>query len=247
MSNSEIIRSNGRPLDAMRSIEFIRNYTKYAEGSVLTVFGDTKVICTASIEESVPPFLRGRGRGWLTAEYSMLPRSTHTRMEREAVRGRQSGRTQEIQRLIGRSIRAAFDLNAFGERTLKLDCDVIQADGGTRTASISGVMIAAYDAFSLMVEEGLIEKVPLRHFVAAISVGISQGVPMLDLDYQEDSSCDTDMNVVMTESGDFVEIQGTAEGGAFSHTMLGEMLGMAKKGIGELIHMQKRVLGLEEY
>ena len=247
MSNSEIIRSNGRPLDAMRSIEFIRNYTKYAEGSVLTVFGDTKVICTASIEESVPPFLRGRGRGWLTAEYSMLPRSTHTRMEREAVRGRQSGRTQEIQRLIGRSIRAAFDLNAFGERTLKLDCDVIQADGGTRTASISGVMIAAYDAFSLMVEEGLIEKVPLRHFVAAISVGISQGVPMLDLDYQEDSSCDTDMNVVMTESGDFVEIQGTAEGGAFSHAMLGEMLGMAKKGIGELIHMQKRVLGLEEY
>lgn len=247
MSNSEIIRSNGRPLDAMRSIEFIRNYTKYAEGSVLTVFGDTKVICTASIEESVPPFLRGRGRGWLTAEYSMLPRSTHTRMEREAVRGRQSGRTQEIQRLIGRSIRAAFDLNAFGERTLKLDCDVIQADGGTRTASISGVMIAAYDAFSLMVEEGLIEKVPLRHFVAAISVGISQGVPMLDLDYQEDSSCDTDMNVVMTESGDFVEIQGTAEGGAFSHAMLGEMLGMAQKGIGELIHMQKQVLGLEEY
>lgn len=247
MSNSQIIRSNGRPLDAMRSIEFIRNYTKYAEGSVLTVFGDTKVICTASIEESVPPFLRGRGRGWLTAEYSMLPRSTHTRMEREAVRGRQSGRTQEIQRLIGRSIRAAFDLNAFGERTLKLDCDVIQADGGTRTASISGVMIAAYDAFSLMVEEELIEKVPLRHFVAAISVGISQGVPMLDLDYQEDSSCDTDMNVVMTESGDFVEIQGTAEGGAFSHAMLGEMLGMAQKGIGELIHMQKRVLGLEEY
>ena len=247
MSNSQIIRSNGRPLDAMRSIEFIRNYTKYAEGSVLTVFGDTKVICTARIEESVPPFLRGRGRGWLTADYSMLPRSTHTRMEREAVRGRQSGRTQEIQRLIGRSIRAAFDLNAFGERTLKLDCDVIQADGGTRTASISGVMIAAYDAFSLMVEEGLIEKVPLRHFVAAISVGISQGVPMLDLDYQEDSSCDTDMNVVMTESGDFVEIQGTAEGGAFSHAMLGEMLGMAQKGIGELIHMQKRVLGLEEY
>lgn len=175
----------------------------------------------------------------------MLPRSTHTRMEREAARGRQSGRTQEIQRLIGRSIRAAFDLNAFGERTLKLDCDVIQADGGTRTASISGVMIAAYDAFSLMVEEGLIEKVPLNHFVAAISVGVIQGIPMLDLDYQEDSSCDTDMNVVMTESGDFVEIQGTAEGGPFSHSMLNEMLGMAQKGIDELIHMQKRVLGLE--
>ncbi len=246
MSNSEIIRSNGRPLDSMRSIEFIRNYTKYAEGSVLTVFGDTKVICTASIEESVPPFLRGRGRGWLTAEYGMLPRSTHTRMEREAARGRQSGRTQEIQRLIGRSIRAAFDLNAFGERTLKLDCDVIQADGGTRTASISGVMIAAYDAFSLMVEEGLIEKVPLRHFVAAISVGVIQGIPMLDLDYQEDSSCDTDMNVVMTEAGDFVEIQGTAEGGAFSHNLLQEMLGMAHKGIDELIQMQKSVLGLDD-
>ena len=245
MSNTEIIRSNGGPLDSMRSIEFVRNYTKYAEGSVLTVFVDTKVICTASIEESVPPFLRGRGRGWLTAEYGMLPRSTHTRMEREAARGRQSGRTQEIQRLIGRSIRAAFDLNAFGERTLKLDCDVIQADGGTRTASISGVMIAAYDAFSLMVEEGLIEKVPLNHFVAAISVGVIQGIPMLDLDYQEDSSCDTDMNVVMTESGDFVEIQGTAEGGPFSHSMLNEMLGMAQKGIDELIHMQKRVLGLE--
>lgn len=246
MSASEIIRSNGRPLDSMRSIEFVRNYTKYAEGSVLTVFGDTKVICTASIEESVPSFLRGRGRGWLTAEYGMLPRSTHTRMDREAARGRQSGRTQEIQRLIGRSIRAAFDLSAFGERTLKLDCDVIQADGGTRTASISGVMIAAYDAFSQMVEEGLIEKVPLRHFVAAVSVGISQGVPMLDLDYQEDSTCDTDMNVVMTEAGDYVEIQGTAEGGAFNHAMLNEMLGLAQKGISELIHMQKRILGLEE-
>lgn len=245
MSRSDVIRANGRPLDSMRSIEFIRNYTKYAEGSVLTVFGDTQVICTASIEESVPPFLRGRGRGWLTAEYGMLPRSTHTRMERESARGRQSGRTQEIQRLIGRSIRAAFDLNAFGERTLKLDCDVIQADGGTRTASISGAMIAAYDAFSLMVEEGVIEKVPLRYFVAAVSAGISQGIPLLDLDYQEDSSCDTDMNVVMTEAGDFVEIQGTAEGGAFSHDNLIEMLDMAKKGISELIRMQKNVLGLE--
>ena len=211
----------------------------------LTVFGDTKVICTASIEESVPPFLRGRGRGWLTAEYGMLPRSTHTRMDREAARGRQSGRTQEIQRLIGRSIRAAFDLDAFGERTLKLDCDVIQADGGTRTASISGVMIAAYDAFSMMVEEGLIDKVPLRHFVAAISVGVNQGVPLLDLDYQEDSTCDTDMNVVMTEAGEFVEIQGTAEGGAFSRQTLNDMLGMAEKGISELIGMQKKVLGLE--
>ncbi len=245
MSDTQIIRANGRLLDSMRSIEFIRNYTKYAEGSVLTVFGDTKVICTASIEESVPPFLRGRGRGWLTAEYGMLPRSTHTRMDREAARGRQSGRTQEIQRLIGRSIRAAFDLNAFGERTLKLDCDVIQADGGTRTASISGVMIAAYDAFSLMVEEGIIDSVPLRHFVAAISVGVNQGVPLLDLDYQEDSTCDTDMNVVMTEAGEFVEIQGTAEGGAFSRHTLNDMLGMAEKGISELIRMQKKVLGLD--
>ena len=241
----QLIRSNGRPLNAMRSIEFIRNYTKYAEGSVLAVFGDTKVICTASIEESVPAFLRGRGRVWLTAEYGMLPRSTHTRMDREAARGRQSGRTQEIQRLIGRSLRAAFDLDAFGERTLKLDCDVIQADGGTRTASISGVMIAAYDAFARMVEEGLIETIPLRHFVAAISVGICEGSPVLDLDYQEDSTCDTDMNVVMTENGDFVEIQGTAEGNPFSSKNLVELLDLAKSGITELIGMQKQVLGLK--
>ncbi len=244
MSGIQLIRSNGRPLNAMRSIEFIRNYTKYAEGSVLAVFGDTKVICTASIEESVPAFLRGRKCGWLTAEYGMLPRSTHTRMEREAARGRQSGRTQEIQRLIGRSIRAAFDLDAFGERTLKLDCDVIQADGGTRTASISGVMIAAYDAFARMVEEGLIESIPLRHFVAAISVGICDGAPALDLDYQEDNTCDTDMNVVMTENGDFVEIQGTAEGEPFSSEKLMELLNLAKSGIFELIGIQKRVLGL---
>lgn len=244
MSDLQLIRANGRPLNAMRSIEFIRNYTKYAEGSVLAVFGDTKVICTASIEESVPSFLRGRGRGWLTAEYGMLPRSTHTRMDREAARGRQSGRTQEIQRLIGRSIRAAFDLDAFGERTLKLDCDVIQADGGTRTASISGVMIAAYDAFARMVEEGIIESIPLRHFVAAVSVGICEGLPVLDLDYQEDSTCDTDMNVVMTENGDFVEIQGTAEGKPFSSKSLIELLELAKSGITDLIGMQKQVLGL---
>ncbi len=245
MSDIKLIRANGRPLNAMRSIEFIRNYTKYAEGSVLAVFGDTKVICTASIEESVPSFLRGRGRGWLTAEYGMLPRSTHTRMDREAARGRQSGRTQEIQRLIGRSLRAAFDLEAFGERTLKLDCDVIQADGGTRTASISGVMIAAYDAFARMVEEGIIESIPLRHFVAAVSVGVCDGSPVLDLDYQEDSTCDTDMNVVMTENGDFVEIQGTAEGNPFSSQNLIELLDFAKSGISELIGMQKQVLGLK--
>ncbi len=245
MSDIKLIRANGRPLNAMRSIEFIRNYTKYAEGSVLAVFGDTKVICTASIEESVPSFLRGRGRGWLTAEYGMLPRSTHTRMDREAARGRQSGRTQEIQRLIGRSLRAAFDLEAFGERTLKLDCDVIQADGGTRTASISGVMIAAYDAFARMVEEGIIESIPLRHFVAAVSVGVCDGYPVLDLDYQEDSTCDTDMNVVMTENGDFVEIQGTAEGNPFSSQNLIELLDLAKSGISDLIGMQKQVLGLK--
>ena len=245
MSDIKLIRANGRPLNAMRSIEFIRNYTKYAEGSVLAVFGDTKVICTASIEESVPSFLRGRGRGWLTAEYGMLPRSTHTRMDREAARGRQSGRTQEIQRLIGRSLRAAFNLEAFGERTLKLDCDVIQADGGTRTASISGVMIAAYDAFARMVEEGIIESIPLRHFVAAVSVGVCDGYPVLDLDYQEDSTCDTDMNVVMTENGDFVEIQGTAEGNPFSSQNLIELLDLAKSGISDLISMQKQVLGLK--
>lgn len=245
MSDIKLIRANGRPLNAMRSIEFIRNYTKYAEGSVLAVFGDTKVICTASIEESVPSFLRGRGRGWLTAEYGMLPRSTHTRMDREAARGRQSGRTQEIQRLIGRSLRAAFNLEAFGERTLKLDCDVIQADGGTRTASISGVMIAAYDAFARMVEEGIIESIPLRHFVAAVSVGVCDGSPVLDLDYQEDSTCDTDMNVVMTENGDFVEIQGTAEGNPFSSQNLIELLDLAKSGISDLISMQKQVLGLK--
>ena len=245
MSDIKLIRANGRPLNAMRSIEFIRNYTKYAEGSVLAVFGDTKVICTASIEESVPSFLRGRGRGWLTAEYGMLPRSTHTRMDREAARGRQSGRTQEIQRLIGRSLRAAFDLEAFGERTLTLDCDVIQADGGTRTASISGVMIAAYDAFARMVEEGIIDSVPLSHFVAAVSVGVCDGSPVLDLDYQEDSTCDTDMNVVMTENGDFVEIQGTAEGNPFSSQNLIELLDLAKSGISDLISMQKQVLGLK--
>lgn len=244
MTSARIIRANGRPFSQMRSIEFIRNYTKYAEGSVLTVFGDTKVICNASVDDFVPGFLRGSGKGWLTAEYGMLPRSTHTRMSREASRGRQSGRTQEIQRLIGRSLRAAFDLNAFGERTLQIDCDVIQADGGTRTAAISGAMIAAYDAFASMVEEDLIDKIPLKHFVAAISVGVNQGVPLLDLDYQEDSTCDTDMNVVMTENGQFVEIQGTAEGNVFSCDTLNDMLNLAQSGISDLIAMQKQVLGL---
>lgn len=244
MTPPEFQRSYGRGLDEMRPINFERGFTRHAEGSVLTTFGDTKVICTASIEDQVPSFLAGSGRGWLTAEYGMLPRATHTRSDREAARGRQTGRTQEIQRLIGRSLRAAFDLAAFGERTLKLDCDVIQADGGTRTASICGAMIAAYDAFSEMVDDGLIEKVPLRHFVGAISVGMVQGTPMLDLDYQEDSMCDTDMNVVMTEAGLYVELQGTAEGEVFDKAALDSMLKMAQKGIAELIGLQKSILGL---
>ncbi|MCM1129425.1 MAG: ribonuclease PH [Alistipes senegalensis] len=244
MTPPEFQRSYGRSLDELRPINFERGFTRHAEGSVLTTFGDTKVICTASIEERVPSFLAGSGRGWLTAEYGMLPRATHTRSDREAARGRQTGRTQEIQRLIGRSLRAAFDLAAFGERTLKLDCDVIQADGGTRTASICGAMIAAYDAFSEMVDDGLIEKVPLRHFVGAVSVGMVQGTPMLDLDYQEDSMCDTDMNVVMTEAGLYVELQGTAEGEVFDKAALDSMLKMAHKGITELIGLQKSILGL---
>jgi len=241
---NEKTRPSGRACDSLRPVSLERNYTKYAEGSVLTIFGDTKVICTASIEESVPGFLRGKGRGWMTAEYGMLPRSTHTRMDREAARGRQSGRTQEIQRLIGRSLRAAFDLDAIGERTLHLDCDVIQADGGTRTASITGAMVAAYDAFSKLVEGGTLQAIPLKHFVAAISVGVYQGTPVLDLDYQEDSACDTDMNVVMTEAGHFVEVQGTAEGAAFDRAALNQMLDLAQKGIFDLIGMQKKALGL---
>src|SRR3954470_18627439 len=188
-------RPSGRAADALRSVRLTRQYTKHAEGSVLVEFGDTKVICTASIEDKVPGFLKGKGQGWLTAEYGMLPRSTHSRMDREAAKGKQSGRTQEIQRLIGRSLRAAFDLDAFGERTLHLDCDVIQADGGTRTASITGAMVAAHDAFSALVGRGVIGAIPLKHFVAAISVGVYRGTPVLDLDYVEDSGCDTDMNV----------------------------------------------------
>jgi ribonuclease PH len=245
MTPPEFQRSYGRALDEMRPITFERNFTRHAEGSVLTVFGDTKIICTASIEQRVPPFLRGTGRGWLTAEYGMLPRATHTRSDREAARGRQTGRTQEIQRLIGRSLRAAFDLDAFGERTLQLDCDVIQADGGTRTASICGAMIAAYDALSEMVDDGIIERVPLRHFVGAISVGMMQGVPLLDLDYQEDSMCDADVNVVMTEEGKFVEVQGTAEGEVFDRAALDRMLIIAEKGIAELIGLQKAILNLD--
>ncbi|WP_323140537.1 ribonuclease PH [Massilia phyllosphaerae] len=242
MSNAT--RPSGRTVDQLRSVRLTRAYTKHAEGSVLIECGDTKVICTASIEDRVPGFLKGKGQGWLTAEYGMLPRSTHSRMDREAARGKQSGRTQEIQRLIGRSLRAAFDLEAFGERTLHLDCDVIQADGGTRTASITGAMVAAYDAFSRLVAAGLIPAVPVRHFVAAISVGVVGGVPVLDLDYIEDSGCDTDMNVVMTEAGHFIEVQGTAEGAAFDRAGMNRLLDLAEKGIGELVALQKRTLGL---
>jgi len=237
-------RPSGRAADALRTVRLTRHYTKHAEGSVLVEFGDTKVICTASIEEKVPGFLKGKGQGWMTAEYGMLPRSTHSRMDREAAKGKQSGRTQEIQRLIGRSLRAAFDLNAFGERTLHLDCDVIQADGGTRTASITGAMVAAYDAFSKLVSAGVVPAIPVKHFVAAVSVGVFQGTPVLDLDYVEDSDCDTDMNVVMTDAGHFVEVQGTAEGEAFDRPTMNRLLDLAEQGIADLIRLQKDTLGL---
>ena len=237
-------RPSERAVDQLRQIAITRHYTKHAEGSVLIEFGDTKVICTASIEERVPPFLKGKGQGWLTAEYGMLPRSTHTRMDREAARGKQTGRTQEIQRLIGRSLRAAFDLEAFGERTLHLDCDVIQADGGTRTAAITGAMVAAHDAFAALVAAGAIPAVPVRHFVAAVSVGVYRGMPVLDLDYLEDSDCDTDMNVVMTEHGHFIEVQGTAEGAAFDRAGMNRLLDLAQQGIADLVHLQKQALRL---
>ena len=237
-------RPSGRAVDQLRSIRITRQYTKHAEGSVLIECGDTKVICTASIEEKVPPFLKGKGQGWLTAEYGMLPRSTHTRMDREAARGKQTGRTQEIQRLIGRSLRAAFDLEAFGERTLPLDCDVIQADGGTRTAAITGAMVAADDAFNALVGRGVVAAVPVRHFVAAISVGVYRGMPVLDLDYVEDSDCDTDMNVVMTEAGHFIEVQGTAEGAAFDRAGMNRLLDLAQLGISDLVKLQRQALGL---
>lgn len=237
-------RPSKRNANALRPVVLTRHYTKHAEGSVLVEFGDTKVICTASIDDKVPPFLKGKGQGWLTAEYGMLPRSTNTRMDREAAKGKQSGRTQEIQRLIGRSLRSAFDLNAFGERTLQLDCDVIQADGGTRTAAITGAMVATYDAFSALLAQEKITALPLKHFVAAVSVGVYQGMPVLDLDYAEDSECDTDMNVVMTETGKFIEIQGTAEGEAFDRETMNQLLDLASAGIADLVALQKRVLGI---
>ncbi|WP_026330031.1 MULTISPECIES: ribonuclease PH [Caldimonas] len=237
-------RTGGRAHDALRPVSIVRHYTKHAEGSVLVAFGDTKVLCTASVEERVPPHKKGSGEGWVTAEYGMLPRSTHTRSDREAARGKQSGRTQEIQRLIGRSMRAVFDLSRLGERTLQLDCDVLQADGGTRTAAITGAWVAAHDAVTWMLERGLIEASPLQDAVAAVSVGLVQGVPLLDLEYAEDSVCDTDMNVVMTGSGGFVEVQGTAEGAAFTRTQMDAMLALADKGIRELLAAQRAALGM---
>ena len=241
---SEFIRPGQRAADALRPVRITRAYTIHAEGSVLIEFGNTKVLCTASVEEKVPPHKRGSGEGWVTAEYGMLPRATHTRSDREAAKGKQSGRTQEIQRLIGRSLRAVFDLKALGERTIALDCDVLQADGGTRTASITGAFVAAHDAVSRLLADGKIAASPIKGHVAAISVGILQGTPLLDLEYVEDSACDTDMNVVMTGAGHFVEVQGTAEGVAFSRAEMDALLTLAEKGITELVAMQRQVLGL---
>ncbi len=237
-------RLNGRRAGELRPVRMQRRYTRHAEGSVLVQFGDTHVLCTASVEERVPPFLKDSGRGWVTAEYGMLPRSTNTRTDREAARGKQSGRTQEIQRLIGRSLRAVTELAALGQRTIHIDCDVIQADGGTRTAAITGAFVALHDALSYLKEKALLKAWPLRDHVAAISVGVSRGTPLLDLDYAEDSSCGCDMNVVMTGAGRFVEVQGTAEGDAFSRAELDQLLDLAGSGIRELVHHQKAALGL---
>ena len=235
-------RSSSRAADALRPVKITRAYTRHAEGSVLVAFGDTQVLCTASVEDKVPPHKRGSGEGWVTAEYGMLPRSTHTRSDREAARGKQSGRTQEIQRLIGRSLRCVVDLAALGERTIALDCDVIQADGGTRTAAITGAYVALHDAVSWLLAQGKITRSPLRDAIAAVSVGIVQGTPLLDLEYIEDSACDTDMNVVMTGSGGFVEVQGTAEGASFSRAEMDLLLGLADKGIRELVAAQRAAL-----
>ena len=235
-------RTGARASNALRQVRITRAYTAYAEGSVLIECGGTKVLCTASVEEKVPGHKKGSGEGWVTAEYGMLPRATHTRGDREAARGKQSGRTQEIQRLIGRSMRAIFDLKKLGERTIYLDCDVIQADGGTRTASITGAFVAAQDAVSKLMRDGKLKESPITDHVAAISVGIVQGTPLLDLEYTEDSACDTDMNVVMTGSGSFVEVQGTAEGAAFSRAEMNALLELAENGIRELVRLQKQAL-----
>ena len=242
---TEFSRSGARAADQLRPVRMTRNYTIHAEGSVLIEFGNTKVLCTASVEERVPPHKRGSGEGWVTAEYGMLPRATHTRSDREAARGKQSGRTQEIQRLIGRSLRAIFDLKLLGERTIQLDCDVIQADGGTRTAAITGAFVAAQDAVNGLLRAGKIAQTPIKASVAAISVGIVQGTPLLDLEYTEDSACDTDMNVVMTGAGHFVEVQGTAEGVAFSRQEMDQLLSLAEKGISELMTLQHQALSIQ--
>ncbi|MET0210451.1 MAG: ribonuclease PH [Burkholderiaceae bacterium] len=235
-------RPAGRAADALRPVRITRRYTRHAEGAVLIEFGDTKVLCTASVEEKVPPHKKGSGEGWVTAEYGMLPRATHTRSDREAARGKQTGRTQEIQRLIGRALRAVFDLKLLGERTIQIDCDVIQADGGTRTAAITGAYVAAHDAVTWLIGQGKITASPLKDAVAAISVGILGSQALLDLEYVEDSACDTDMNVVMTGAGHFVELQGTAEGVAFTRAEVDVLLNLAEKGIRELLEAQRQAL-----
>ena len=242
MTNT-FVRSGGRAADELRPLRIERAYTKHAEGSVLIAFGATQVLCTASVEEKVPPHKRGSGQGWVTAEYGMLPRATHTRSDREAARGKQSGRTQEIQRLIGRSLRAVFDLSALGERTITLDCDVLQADGGTRTAAISGAFVAAHDAVQWLLAQGRIGASPIRDHVAAISVGLMGKLPLLDLEYSEDSTCDTDMNVVMTGRGAYVEVQGTAEGAAFTRSQMDALLKLSEQGIADLVKAQRLALG----
>jgi ribonuclease PH len=236
-------RPSGRRPDELRAVRIERGYTRHAEGAVLVEFGDTRVLCTASVEERVPSFLKDSGRGWVTAEYGMLPRATNTRTEREAARGKQSGRTQEIQRLIGRSLRSVVDLASLGQRTIQVDCDVLQADGGTRTAAITGAFVAVHDAFSFLKRKGVLQTLPIRDHVAAVSVGVFQGVPLLDLDYPEDSACGCDMNVVMTGAGGFVEVQGTAEGAPFSRAEMDALLALARKGIQELFGYQRRALG----
>ncbi len=239
---TEFVRSGARAANQLRPVRITRGYTVHAEGSVLIEFGGTKVLCTASVEEKVPPHKRGSGEGWVTAEYGMLPRATHTRSDREAARGKQSGRTQEIPRLIGRSRRAVVDLKKLGERTIQLDCDVLQADGGTRTAAITGAFVAAQDAVNQLLAAGKITESPIIASVAAISVGVVQGTALLDLEYTEDSACDTDMNVVMTGAGHFVEVQGTAEGAAFTRAEMDAMLSLAEKGIAELMVLQQQSL-----
>jgi len=236
------MRPSGRALDQLRDVKITRNFTKHAEGSVLVEFGDTKVICTASVEGRVPSFLRGKGQGWVTAEYGMLPRSTNSRMMREAAKGKQSGRTVEISRLIGRSLRAAIDLKALGENSITIDCDVIQADGGTRTASITGACVALVDAVNYMLAEGMLKKNPIKYMIGAVSVGVYKGEAVLDLDYAEDSNAETDLNVIMADNGGFIEIQGTAEGEPFQPEELNAMLALAKKGITEINQLQQSVL-----